>query len=122
MAKKVVVAEDDLPIADLLSFILRREGYEVYIAYDGGEALESIEKNLPDLVLLDIMMPVMDGWDVLKKVKEDDKLKNIPVIMLTAKGQEWDIVKGFELGSEDYVVKPFSPSELLVRIKKRLGE
>lgn len=122
MAKKVVVAEDDLPIVDLLSFILRREGYEVYIAYDGGEALESIEKNLPDLVLLDIMMPVMDGWDVLKKVKEDDKLKNIPVIMLTAKGQEWDIVKGFELGSEDYVVKPFSPSELLVRIKKRLGE
>ena len=122
MAKKVVVAEDDLPIADLLSFILRREGYEVYIAYDGGEALESIEKNLPDLVLLDIMMPVMDGWEVLKKVKEDDKLKNIPVIMLTAKGQEWDIVKGFELGSEDYVVKPFSPSELLVRIKKRLGE
>ena len=122
MVKKIVIAEDDIYTAHLLNFILEREGYEVHTAKDGGEALKSIKSIVPDLILLDVMMPVMDGYDVLKKTKEDEKLKHIPVIMLTAKGQEWDIVKGFELGTDDYIVKPFSPAELLVRIKKRLKD
>ena len=106
----------------MVVFKLEREGYKVIWAKDGGEALESIKKNKPDLVILDIMMPVMDGYDVLKKVKEDEQLQNIPVIMLTAKGQDREIVRGFDLGSEDYIVKPFRPAELIARIRKVLNE
>jgi len=122
MKYKIILAEDEPQIARLIKFKLEREGYEVIWEKDGGAALESIKENTPDLVLLDIMMPVMDGYQVLKKIKEDENLKNIPVIMLTAKGQERDIVKGIEMGSEDYIVKPFRPAELVARIKKVLGD
>ena len=122
MPKTIVLAEDEPHIARLVIFKLEREGYTVIWAKDGGEALESIASNKPDLVLLDIMMPIMDGYEVLKKVKEQENLKSIPVIMLTAKGQEKDIVRGFNLGSEDYIVKPFRPAELAARIKKVLNE
>lgn len=121
MSHRIVLAEDDPQIARLTLFKLEKEGFEVIWEKDGGAAFESIKSNLPDLVLLDIMMPVMNGYQVLKKMKEDDDIKNIPVIMLTAKGQERDVVTGFEMGAEDYIVKPFRPAELTARIKKILG-
>ena len=121
MSHRIVLAEDDPQIARLTSFKLEKEGFEVIWEKDGGAAFESIKSNLPDLVLLDIMMPVMNGYQVLKKMKEDDDIKNIPVIMLTAKGQERDVVTGIEMGAEDYIVKPFRPAELIVRIRKILG-
>ncbi|MFC1651214.1 response regulator transcription factor [Candidatus Latescibacterota bacterium] len=122
MAKKIVLAEDESHIARLITFKLEREGYELFWEADGGSALEKVREIIPDLVLLDIMMPVMDGYEVLKHIKEDDNLKDIPVIMLTAKSQEQDIIKGFDLGSEDYIVKPFKPAELAARIKKILKD
>lgn len=121
MSHRIVLAEDDPQIARLTSFKLEKEGFEVIWEKDGGAAFESIKSNLPDLVLLDIMMPVMNGYQVLKKMKEDDEIKNIPVIMLTAKGQERDVVTGIEMGADDYIVKPFRPAELTARIKKILG-
>ena len=120
MAQRIVVAEDEEHIAKLISFKLERNGYETIWAKDGGEALEKIRSVLPDLILLDIMMPVMDGYEVLKKIKEDERTSSIPVIILTARGQEQDIVRGFDLGIEDYILKPFRPSELVARIKKTL--
>ncbi|MFC1557051.1 response regulator transcription factor [candidate division KSB1 bacterium] len=121
MSFTIVLAEDEPQIARLTSFKLEKEGFKVIWEKDGGAALKSVEKNKPDIVLLDIMMPVMDGYQVLKKIKENDNLKNIPVIMLTAKGQERDVVKGIEMGAEDYIVKPFRPAELTARVKKILG-
>lgn len=118
MRYRIVLAEDEPQIARLTTFKLEKEGYEVIWEKDGGAALESVKVNHPDVVILDVMMPVMDGYQVLKKIKEDENLKNIPVIMLTAKGQERDILKGLDLGSEDYLVKPFHPAELAARIKK----
>ena len=120
--KKILLAEDEPHIARLVVFKLEREGYEVTWAKDGGEALESIKKNRPDLVLLDVMMPVMNGFDVLKKIKEDEHYWKIPVIMLTAKGQIRDVEKGFDLGSDDYIVKPFRPAELVARVRRKLEE
>ena len=120
--KKILLAEDEPHIARLVIFKLEREGYKVIWAKDGGEALESIKKSKPDLVLLDVMMPVMDGFEVLKKVKEDERLWKIPVIMLTAKGQIKDVEKGFDLGSDDYIIKPFRPAELVARIRRKLEE
>ncbi|MFC1541103.1 response regulator transcription factor [Candidatus Latescibacterota bacterium] len=122
MTKKIVLAEDEAHIARLITFKLEREGYELHWEADGGSALEKVREIIPDLVILDIMMPVMDGYEVLKHIKEDDSLKEIPVIMLTAKSQEQDIIKGFNLGSEDYIVKPFKPAELAARIKKILKD
>lgn len=121
MKNKIVLAEDEPQIARLTIFKLEKEGFEVIWEKDGGAALESVKNNKPDLVLLDIMMPVMDGYQVLKKIKENDDLKMIPVIMLTAKGQERDVISGIEMGAEDYVVKPFRPAELVARIKRILG-
>lgn len=121
MSYTVVVAEDDQYISEMLVFLLEQEGYTVHPAMDGGQAFELVSEVKPDLLLLDVMMPVMDGYDVLRKMKSLDELKDIPVVMLTAKGQEYDIVKGFDLGSDDYIVKPFSPAELIARIKRRLG-
>ena len=120
MSHKIVLAEDEPQIARLIQFKLQKEGFEITWKDNGADALESVKEIKPDLVLLDVMMPVMDGYQVLKKIKEDENLKQIPVIMLTAKGQERDVVKGFDLGSEDYIVKPFRPAELVSRIKKIL--
>jgi two-component system, OmpR family, response regulator len=118
--KTVVVAEDSAYISEMLVFLLEREGYTVHHAMDGGQAFELVSIVKPDLLLLDVDMPVMNGYDVLIKMKSLDELKDIPVVMLTAKGQESDVVKGFELGSDDYIVKPFRPGELLARVKQNL--
>lgn len=114
MAKKIVVVDDEKPIADIIEFNLQKEGFEVHVAYSGNEALELILDIVPDLVLLDIMLPGMDGMEVCREVR---KKHDMPIIMLTAKDSEIDKVLGLELGADDYVTKPFSTRELIARVK-----
>jgi len=121
MARKVLIVEDESNIAELLNLYLKKEGYETKVAEDGGKALELYRLFRPDLVLLDIMIPVMDGWAVCAKIRETDKT---PIIMLTAKGETIDKVAGLEMGADDYIVKPFEMKELLARVHavlRRLG-
>ena len=113
MAKKVLIVEDDSNIAELLHLYLEKEGFETQVARDGGKGAELFRSFQPDLVLLDIMLPVMDGWAVLRKIRESGKT---PVIMLTAKGELEDRVTGLESGADDYIVKPFEMKEVLARI------
>ena len=117
MPKKVLIVEDDGNIAELLHLYLEKEGFETQVAKDGGKGVEYFRTFQPDLVLLDIMLPVMDGWSVLKKIRESDKT---PVIMLTAKGETEDKVTGLEGGADDYIVKPFAIEELLARLRALL--
>ncbi|NHN32247.1 response regulator YycF [Paenibacillus agricola] len=114
---KILVVDDEQPIADILKFNLEKEGHEVICAYDGGRAVELAFQELPDLILLDLMLPVKDGMDVCREVRM--KL-NTPIIMLTAKDNEIDKVLGLELGADDYVTKPFGTRELLARVKAHL--
>lgn len=113
MAHKVLIVEDDNNIAELLNLYLKKEGFETMVAGDGGKALELYTLFHPDLVLLDIMLPVMDGWAVCAKIRETDRT---PIIMLTAKGETIDKVAGLEMGADDYIVKPFEMKEVLARI------
>ena len=122
MPKKVLIVEDDGNIAELLHLYLEKEGFETQVAKDGGKGVEYFRSFQPDLVLLDIMLPIMDGWAVLKKIREAGKT---PVIMLTAKGETIDKVAGLEMGADDYIVKPFEMKELLARVHavlRRLGD
>ena len=114
MAKKVLIVEDDLNIADLLRLYLEKEGYEPAIAADGGEGLELFRKLEPELVLLDVMMPVMDGWGVCRAIRAESQT---PIIMLTAKGETDDKVSGLKAGADDYITKPFEMREVLARIE-----
>lgn len=121
MGRNILVVEDDKNISDLIHMYLVKEGFDVRIAGDGGKALEEFQKKEPDLILLDIMLPVMDGWAVCAKIRETDKT---PIIMLTAKGETIDKVAGLEMGADDYIVKPFEMKELLARVHavlRRLG-
>ena len=121
MARKVLIVEDESNIAELINLYLKKEGYETMVAGDGGKALELYRLFRPDLVLLDIMLPVMDGWAVCAKIRETDKT---PIIMLTAKGETIDKVAGLEMWADDYIVKPFEMKELLPRVHavlRRLG-
>ena len=102
--EKILVVDDDKNICELLRLYLVKEGYNVTMVHDGGAALAEFDKLHPDLVLLDVMMPVMDGWEVCRKLRAKD---NTPIIMLTAKGETYDKVLGLELGADDYIVKPF---------------
>ena len=113
MPTKVLIVEDDGNIAELLHLYLEKEGFDTQVAADGGKGVELFRSFRPDLVLLDIMLPVMDGWSVLRKIREGDKT---PVIMLTAKGELGDKVQGLEGGADDYIVKPFEIKEVLARI------
>ena len=113
MARKVLIIEDDSNIAQLLHLYLEKEGFDTCVAQDGGKGVEEFRSFQPDLVLLDIMLPVMDGWSVLNKIRQDS---TTPVIMLTAKGEVEDRVSGLEKGADDYVVKPFEMKEVLARI------
>ena len=122
MARKVLIVEDDNNIAELVNLYLKKEGYETMVAEDGGKALDLYRVFRPDLVLLDIMLPVMDGWSVCSKIRETD---STPIIMLTAKGETIDKVAGLEMGADDYIVKPFEMKELLARVHavlRRLGD
>ncbi|NLK22100.1 MAG: response regulator transcription factor [Epulopiscium sp.] len=117
MGQRVLVVDDEKSIADIITFNLKREGYEVLNAYDGEEALGLIFDKDPDLILLDIMMPKLDGFQVCRKVREK---KDTPIVMLTARAEEVDKVLGLELGADDYVTKPFSVRELMARVKANL--
>ena len=114
---KILLAEDDKFIADLVVFKLTSAGHQVVHAHDGEEALRSAETDRPDLVLLDVMMPELSGFEVLQKLKEDPSLESIPIMMVTARSQEHDILTGLSAGAEDYIVKPFSIKELVARIE-----
>lgn len=113
MAQKILIVEDEKNISDLLQLYLEKEGYETLVAPDGVKGVELFRGEAPDLVLLDIMLPVMDGWSVLKKIREGSKT---PVIMLTAKGELSDKVSGLEGGADDYITKPFETKEVVARI------
>lgn len=113
--ESILIIEDEIDIANLVRFNFERNGYSVDIAHDGREGLEKILKNQPDLVILDLMLPEIDGYKILKKMQRDTRSHSIPVIMLTAKSQIDDRLKGLELGADDYVTKPFSPKELILR-------
>ncbi len=117
MEKKILVVDDEQPIADILKFNLEKEGFSVECAYDGEEALSKVTAINPDLILLDIMLPLKDGMEVCREVR---KKFDMPIIMLTAKDSEIDKVLGLELGADDYVTKPFSTRELLARVKANL--
>lgn len=119
--EKILVADDDDNILLLVRANLEIDGYEVLEASDGEKALQIIENNRPDLILLDVMMPKIDGWKVLKKVKQTPELASIPVVMLTAKVQETDQIKGWESGANEYVTKPFNPLSLIQIVKKLLS-
>ena len=113
MGRNILVVEDDPNICDLIHMYLVKEGFDVRIAGDGGKAIEEFQKQVPDLILLGIMLPVMDGWSVCAKIRETSK---VPIIMLTAKGEVFDRIQGLEMGADDYVVKPFEMKELIARI------
>src|SRR5699024_2320967 len=117
MGMKILVVEDEKPIADILKFNLEKEGYEVICVHDGNEAIEIAEEEEPDLILLDLMLPGKDGYEVLREIR---KTQTMPIIMVTAKDSEIDKVLGLELGADDYVTKPFSNRELLARVKANL--
>jgi two-component system, OmpR family, response regulator VicR len=120
--RRVVYIEDEQEMIDLVRLILNRKGYEISGANGGHEGLDTVRKELPDLVLLDLMMPDMDGWDVYQQMKADEATKNIPVIVVTAKAQSIDKVLGLHIAKvDDYISKPFSPQELVDSVEKVLS-
>ena len=117
MDRKILIVDDEKNIVDIIAFNLKKEGYTVITAADGEEGVQKAMEENPDLILLDIMMPKMDGYEVCKKIREK---KNTPIIMLTARAEELDKVLGLELGADDYVTKPFGVRELMARVKANL--
>ena len=123
MAKgKILVVDDEVYIVHILDFSLGMEGYEVVTALDGEQAIEKANAEHPDLIVLDIMMPKLDGYETCKRLKADDATRSIPVILLSAKGRNIDQKIGFEVGADDYITKPFSPRKLVERINAILGQ
>ena len=122
MAKgRILVVDDEIYIVHILDFSLGMEGYEVLTALDGEQALEKARAEKPDLIVLDIMMPKLDGYETCKRLKADPEIKDVPVILLSAKGRNVDLKVGFEVGADDYITKPFSPRKLVERINAILG-
>ena len=117
----VLVADDDRDILQLVSFRLERADYEVLQANDGEQALRLVKELRPDLAVLDLMMPKLNGYEVIREIRRDEETKAIPVILLTARVQEADVARGFEAGADDYLKKPFSPQELRARVQAILG-
>lgn len=115
---KILIVEDDSNIRAIIQMYMSKQGYETILAVNGEEALELYYGETPDCIILDLMLPEMDGWEVCKLIRLDDPV--IPIIMLTGKGESYDIVKGLELGADDYMVKPFDPNELSARVKAAL--
>jgi two-component system, OmpR family, alkaline phosphatase synthesis response regulator PhoP len=119
---KILVVDDEIYIVHILDFSLGMEGYEVVTALDGEQALAKVKTEEPDLVVLDIMMPKLDGYETCKILKSDPETKHIPVILLSAKGRNVDQKMGFQVGADDYITKPFSPKKLVERINLILGQ
>jgi len=120
MTRRVVIADDEPNLVLPLEYMLKREGYEVTVARDGQEALEAIERVHPHLVLLDVMMPRRSGLDVCQMLRADEAHRDLRIMLLTAKGRDDDVAKGLALGADAYVVKPFSPRELLQKVRELL--
>ena len=118
MARNILVVEDDRNISDLIRMYLEKEGFEVRSAYDGGKAIEEYDKQAPDMVLLDIMLPGMDGFSLCETIRHGDPY--IGIIMASAKGQESDKIRGLSIGADDYITKPFDPVEVLARVRSQL--
>ncbi|HHZ00999.1 MAG TPA: response regulator transcription factor [Tissierellia bacterium] len=117
----MLIADDNRQITSILEEYAKKEGYEVKIAYDGRQALEAFEKHKPDVVLLDVMMPMIDGFEVCRRIR---KVSNVPVIMITARGEDFEKIMGLDIGADDYIVKPFSPAEVMARVRavmRRIG-
>jgi DNA-binding response OmpR family regulator len=119
---KVLIVEDEQLITEFIEFLLRQEGHEPMVARDGDVVVPLMRKDAPALVLLDLMLPTVDGFEVLRQVKAAPDLKAIPVIVLTARSRDPDIALAFEMGASDYLSKPFSPTELIVRVNKTLKQ
>jgi two-component system alkaline phosphatase synthesis response regulator PhoP len=119
---RILVVDDEIYIVHILDFSLGMEGYEVITALDGEQALEKLRTEKPDLIVLDIMMPKLDGYEVCKSVKANPETAHIPVILLSAKGRNVDQKMGFDVGADDYITKPFSPRKLVERINQLLGQ
>ena len=118
--KNIVVIEDDKDVIDVVRYFLEKEDYRVHVAQDGLSGIELALRVVPSLILLDLMLPKMNGLEVCKKLRSDGRLSNVPIIMVTAKGEVTDKIRGLEIGADDYVTKPFSPHELVARVKANL--
>lgn len=114
--RKILIAEDERDILDLIMFTLEFGGYDVVPTSNGADALEMVHKEQPDLILLDVRMPRMSGYEVCKRIKAEIYTRNIPVVFLSAKGQEAEVLTGYEMGAIDYILKPFAPDQLLERL------
>jgi two-component system phosphate regulon response regulator PhoB len=121
MKPRILVVDDEHDLVNLVRYNLQKEGYEVLCAYDGSTALDLVWEKKPDLIVLDLMLPDRSGFDICRQIKEEDQTRTIPIIMLTARSSEHDRVSGFEAGAEDYVLKPFSPKELVLRVRAMLA-
>lgn len=122
MTKKILIADDEANIVVSLEYLLQREGYIVSIARDGQEALEAIERDAPDLVLLDVMMPIKTGFEVCASVRANPAMAHTRILMLTAKGRDTDLAKGMALGADGYMTKPFATRELVARVAEMLAQ
>lgn len=118
MAKKILVCDDERHIVRLIQVNLERQGYQVVTAFDGKEGLEKVKSEKPDLLVLDVMMPYMDGFEVLKSLRREPETESLPVIMLTAKAQDKDVFEGYHYGADMYLTKPFNPAELVTFVKR----
>lgn len=121
-AKRILVCDDDDLLVELLHFRLSAKGFDVCVARDGSEAIESASEAAPDAIVLDAMMPVIDGYEVLRQIREAPHMRHLPIIMLTARKGEKDIVEALELGASDYLAKPFIPEELTARLTRLLAQ
>lgn len=119
---KILIAEDERDIRDLITFTLRFAGHEVLATSNGEEALETALKEIPDLILLDVRMPRMTGYEACKQIKASEKTGHIPVVFLSAKGQESEVQTGMEVGAQEYILKPFAPEQLVERVKTLLAQ
>jgi two-component system alkaline phosphatase synthesis response regulator PhoP/two-component system response regulator VicR len=121
MAAKILVCDDERHIVRLIQVNLERQGYQVVTAFDGKEGLEKVRSEKPNLLVLDVMMPYMDGFEVLKNLRREPDTEDLPVIMLTAKAQDKDVFEGYHYGADMYLTKPFNPMELVTFVKRILG-
>lgn len=121
MAKRILIADDEPNIVVSLEFLMKREGFEVQVAVDGEAALQSMAAQMPDLVLLDIMLPKKDGFEVCQQIRARPEWQSVKVVMLTAKGRDTEVAKGLALGADAYMTKPFSTKDLVVQVRQLLG-
>lgn len=122
MGKKILVVDDEPQLVRIVQFNLERAGYEVRTAFDGLEALERVEEEVPDLIILDVMMPRLDGFETLRRLRENPHTREIPVMMLTAKAQDVDVLRAWQQGADCHLAKPFNPQELLSLVRRLVGK